>query len=142
MHTRMREADPAGGRLSGFVWHLSKIELSFKANNEGQGALCPITTRAQRSFAMGEIFDLLSRHFTLESANTNMQTLTCAVVIWMTVVICTVTSIWSRPFSFSAKVCWAIIVLFIPLLGVLCYLPFAASGELFPVTGFWRPTKR
>lgn len=90
---------------------------------------------------MGEIFDMLSRHFTLESANTNMQTLICALVIWATVVICTISSIVSRPFSATAKIAWSIIVTCIPLLGVLCYLPFAASGELFPVTGFWRPSK-
>ena len=92
---------------------------------------------------MGEIINILSRQFTLQSANAHSaQVWFCVAAIWIIVVICTLTSIYSRPFSRAMKAWWSAIVVLAPLLGVLAYLPFSVSGELFPYLGFWRPTKR
>jgi uncharacterized membrane protein YhaH (DUF805 family) len=86
--------------------------------------------------------DLLRRLgdiFTLNSPSLGYRGIwICVAILWIVVVVCTLSSIASRPFRRSTKRLWAALVIAVPLLGVLAYLPFSVSEELFPYIGFWR----
>jgi len=85
------------------------------------------------------MLDKIISMFTLSSPNAlSPQVWACAAIIWVTVVVCALFSIASRPFSRPRKLFWAAIVVFLPLVGLLAYLPFSVNEELFPYIGFWR----
>lgn len=92
---------------------------------------------------MRQILERLGHIFTLQS-----PTLLYAGVwwmvgfIWLLVVICALTSIAGRRFSRRAKVMWAALVVGVPLLGLLAYLPFSLNQELFPLLGVWRKPRQ
>ena len=66
----------------------------------------------------------------------------CVAVIWFLVIGCTLTSVFSRPFSRRKKVLWALVVVGVPLVGVLAYLPVSLNEELFPLLGIWRKPRQ
>ena len=72
--------------------------------------------------------DIFSR-FSLHAAKFNGQVWLCLAVIWLVVVGCAITSIHAQPFSARQRKFWISSVVFIPLLGVLAYLPFSFRRE-------------
>ena len=72
--------------------------------------------------------DIFSR-FSLHAAKFNGQVWLCLAVIWAVVLACAVTSIYAQPFSARQQRFWISMVVFIPLLGVLAYLPFSFRRE-------------
>jgi hypothetical protein len=88
---------------------------------------------------MQQILAILGRLFTLESPCLLFPGVwVCAAIIWLTVVICALTSVWSRPFGRWQKALWSLLVVGIPIVGLVAYLPFSLGQELFPLLGFWR----
>lgn len=67
--------------------------------------------------------DLLSR-FSFDTLKLNGQTWACAIVLWMVVLGCTLSSINSQPFNRQQRIFWIVVVLCFPLVGLFCYLPF------------------
>lgn len=72
--------------------------------------------------------DIFSR-FSLHAAKFSGQVWICLAVIWLIVLGCTITSIYAQPFSARQRKFWVFAVVFIPLLGVLAYLPFSFRRE-------------
>jgi len=88
---------------------------------------------------MSTLFEKLSNYFTLSSPVVSyVGVWIAAAIIWLVVVACTLSSISTRAFRTPVKVFWAVIVVAVPLVGVLAYLPFSLSEGTFPYIGFWR----
>ena len=72
--------------------------------------------------------DIFSR-FSLHAAKFNGQVWLCLAVIWLIVLGSAITSIYAQPFSARQQKFWILAVVFLPLLGVLAYLPFSFRRE-------------
>ena len=53
-------------------------------------------------------------------------------VIWCSVVLCTISSIFAQPFDRRQRIFWIALVVLVPVLGILAYLPFALRKEEMP----------
>ena len=72
--------------------------------------------------------DLLNR-LSFDAVKFNNQVLACLVVIWVVVLGCAVHSIVSQPFNRQQRWFWILLVIFLPGIGLLSYLPFAMTKE-------------
>ena len=75
--------------------------------------------------------ELLNR-FSLEAAKFNGQVFICLLLIWAAMVYCAIGSINSQAFSERQRRAWLFVVIGIPLLGMLAYLPFSVRREDLP----------
>lgn len=75
--------------------------------------------------------EILNR-FSLEAAKFNGQVLLCLLVLWAVVIYCAVQSIQSQSFSERQRQAWLWVVICLPLLGLLAYLPFSVRREDLP----------
>lgn len=94
------------------------LELSSILEN---GHLPPQTL----PFQMSEIFN----RFSLQAAKFNGQVWLCIGVIWLIVLACTIASIREQPFSIRQQRFWIFAVIFVPIFGLLAYLPFSFRRE-------------
>ena len=76
--------------------------------------------------------------FSIHAAKFNGQVWLCLAVIWLVVLACAITSIYAQSFSARQQRFWISTVIFIPLLGVLAYLPFSFRREQFAQLFFLR----
>ena len=72
--------------------------------------------------------DIFTR-FSLHAAKFSGQVWLCLAVIWLVVLACAISSIYAQAFSPRQQRFWISTVIFIPLLGVLAYLPFSFRRE-------------
>ena len=77
---------------------------------------------------MTEIFT----RFSFQGARISSEIVVCAVLIWLFVLWCAATSIWSQPFSQRQRYFWLAVIVCLPLVGLLAYLPFSFSREDLP----------
>lgn len=75
--------------------------------------------------------DFLSR-FDFNSVKLNGELIACLVLIWMLVVACGISSIVSLPFDRKQRSFWICVVVGLPVIGMLAYLPFAFRSEDLP----------
>jgi hypothetical protein len=75
--------------------------------------------------------ELLNR-FSLEAAKFNRQVFFSLLLIWIALVACAIVSINSQGFSERQRRLWIGIVVGVPLLGLLAYLPFSVRREDLP----------
>ena len=75
--------------------------------------------------------ELLNR-FSLEAAKFNSQVFLALFFIWITLVYCAVISLKSQGFSDRQRRLWTWIIICVPLLGLLAYLPFSVRREDLP----------
>jgi hypothetical protein len=75
--------------------------------------------------------ELLNR-FSLSTAKWNLPIALCLLVLWCAMVACTISSICAQPFSPAQRRFWILVVIFLPLFGVLAYLPFSFRREDLP----------
>jgi hypothetical protein len=68
--------------------------------------------------------DTLNR-FSLDAVKFNDQMFICLVAIWLVVVGTTISSIYSQPFSKKQRLFWVLLVICLPVIGLLVYLPFS-----------------
>ena len=83
----------------------------------------------------------LFNKFTLTDARCDTSLLICAVLLWCVVVACAISSIFSQPFNKRQRVFWVALVIGVPLVGVLAYIPFSFRLEDMPHI-FLRKSKR
>ncbi len=83
---------------------------------------------------MSEIFNRFSFH----AAKFNGQVWVCLALIWLLVLGCTITSIQAQPFSARQRKFWMAVVIFVPLLGILAYLPSSFRREQLAQLFFFR----
>ena len=74
---------------------------------------------------------LLNR-FSFQSANWNSLVILALVIIWVSVIACVISSILGQPFDRKQRIFWIAIVILIPPVGILAYLPFAFRKEDLP----------
>lgn len=75
--------------------------------------------------------ELFSR-FTFQESKLTTQIWFFAIVLWLVVVSCAIASIFAQPFSRRQRTVWVILVVCIPILGLLAYLPFSIRRDELP----------
>jgi hypothetical protein len=83
---------------------------------------------------MRELFN----RFSWDAIKFNDQVLACLVVIWGAVLLCAISSIRHQPFGKTQRAFWMTLVVTVPLLGLLLYLPFSFRAANYPELFFWR----
>lgn len=63
--------------------------------------------------------------FSLEAVKFNDQMLLSLIAIWLVVIGTAISSIYSQPFSKKQRLFWVLVVICLPVIGVLIYLPFS-----------------
>lgn len=72
--------------------------------------------------------ELLNR-FSFDAIKFNSQVAVFLVIIWLLVLGCAMLSIKSQSFTQRQRWFWIIIVVGLPAVGLLCYLPFSLSKD-------------
>jgi hypothetical protein len=75
--------------------------------------------------------ELLSR-FTFQESKLTTQIWMVAVGIWIAILLCTISSILAQPFTKKQRAFWILLVTFVPILGLLAYLPFSIRRDELP----------
>ena len=75
--------------------------------------------------------ELLNR-FSLSSAKWNDQVAISVLILWLAIVACAISSILAQPFSTVQRRFWILVVIALPIVGVLAYLPFSFRREDLP----------
>ena len=75
--------------------------------------------------------EILNR-FSLEAAKFNWQVFACLLMIWVVLVFCASVSIKSQNFSERQRRAWMWLVVGVPFIGLLVYLPFSIRREDLP----------
>jgi len=75
--------------------------------------------------------EILNR-FSLEAAKFNSQVFLSLLLIWIAMVYCATISVNSQGFSERQRRLWIWIIVCVPLLGLLAYLPFSIRREDLP----------
>ncbi len=83
---------------------------------------------------MSEFFS----RFNFQESSLTFQVWAAAAVIWIAVLACCVTSIVSQPFSVRQRIVWIALVVCVPLLGLLAYLPFSIRRDELPTAFLMR----
>jgi hypothetical protein len=71
-------------------------------------------------------------HFSLQAAKWNGGIVAALVLIWAGVIACVISSILAQPFDRTQRTFWIALVVLLPFLGVLSYLPFSFRKEDLP----------
>ena len=75
--------------------------------------------------------ELLSR-FTFQESKLTTQIWMVAVGLWITILLCSVSSILAQPFTKKQRAFWILLLIFVPILGLLAYLPFSIRRDELP----------
>ena len=75
--------------------------------------------------------ELFSR-FTFQESKLTTQIWIFALVLWLVVLSCAIASICAQPFSRRQRFVWIALVVCIPILGLLAYLPFSIRRDELP----------
>ncbi len=86
------------------------------------------------------MIDLLYK-FSWDTIKFDYQVLACMIVVWIAVLVCTISSILSRPFPNWMRFFWIALIVFVPALGLLFYLPFSLKAEGGPEVVFSKRMK-
>lgn len=85
--------------------------------------------------------ELLNR-FSFQFSKLTVPVLAALGAIWMVILICTISSILTQPFSKTQRLFWIAIVVLVPFAGVLAYLPFSIKREDLPQIFLAKPKPR
>ena len=77
----------------------------------------------------------------LHAAKFSGQVWLCLAGVWLVVLACTVASIYAQAFSPRQQKFWLAVVIFVPVLGILAYLPFSFRREQLAHLFFMRQQK-
>jgi len=83
---------------------------------------------------------LLTR-FSLHAAQWNSYVPIAMIMIWIAVLACVISSVMAQPFQRQQRIFWMAMVILLPGVGVLAYLPFAFKKEDLPLM-FQRKSRR
>jgi hypothetical protein len=70
--------------------------------------------------------------FSLEAAKFNGQIFLSLLLVWIAIIYCAILSINSQGFSERQRRLWIGVIVCVPLLGLLAYLPFSIRREDLP----------
>ena len=71
-------------------------------------------------------------HFSVQATKWSGTVSFALMIIWCSVVLCTISSIFVQPFDRRQRIFWIALVILVPVLGILAYLPFALRKEEMP----------
>jgi len=74
----------------------------------------------------------LLHKFSLQSAQFTSEVTAATLIIWLMVLACVVTSILAQPFTDRQRRFWIALVVLVPIVGLLAYLPFSFRREDLP----------
>jgi hypothetical protein len=74
------------------------------------------------------MLDLLNR-FSFSAAKFDSATMAILVIVWLLVLTCAVSSIRSQSFNRRQLWFWILIIVCLPGVGLLCYLPFSLGKD-------------
>lgn len=80
---------------------------------------------------MSGIYKLLYR-FDFENAQWSARVGVGVLLIWLLIIACTISSIRSQGLSAGQQRLWIAIVVFLPIIGLLAYLPFSVKKDDMP----------
>ena len=81
--------------------------------------------------------DFIDR-FSLESIKFDAQTGIALALIWLVILGCAWASVCERFSSTRKRVLWLLMIIFLPVIGLLIYLPFALHLDKYPDLLIWR----
>jgi len=84
--------------------------------------------------------DFLSR-FSFNAVKFNWQVAVCMGLIWLALVACAVSSLFTRPWNKRQRVFWILWIICVPGIGLLSYLPFSLNTSR-PTAVFSRKQKK
>lgn len=83
---------------------------------------------------MSEFLD----RFSLEALKFDYAVLAGMIVIWLVVLACSLHSLRAQGLSRRRQVVWTLILLLLPVVGLLIYLPFSFRIENYPDLFIWK----
>lgn len=75
--------------------------------------------------------ELLSR-FTFQESKLTSQIWLVTLALWIAILLCAISSIRAQPFSGKQRAFWLFVVICVPILGLLAYLPFSIRRDELP----------
>ena len=63
----------------------------------------------------------------------NSAVIVAALMVWMVVVACAVSSVLKQPFTRQQRIAWLAIIIGVPLFGLMAYLPFSIQKGDHPL---------
>lgn len=81
-------------------------------------------------------------NFELSAEKLNWQVQTCAAILWIGILYCSIWSINQQPFNRRERMAWTFVVIGIPLFGLLAYLPKAWYNAATGALSFWKKPKK
>jgi uncharacterized membrane protein YhaH (DUF805 family) len=70
--------------------------------------------------------------FTFQESKLTTQIWLFAIALWLVVVTCAIASICAQPFGKRQRAVWIMLVVCVPILGLLAYLPFSIRRDELP----------
>ena len=80
--------------------------------------------------------------FDFENAHWDPRVAACLIAIWVVIMLCAISSIRSQAFGDGREQFWTAIVIFVPIIGVLAYLPFSIKRDDLPHYFRFKPRER
>ena len=80
---------------------------------------------------MNTLYKLLYR-FDFQAAHWDMRVAAFLFLVWLVILACAISSIRSQGFSPAQERLWIGLVVFLPLVGLLAYLPFSVRHDEMP----------
>jgi len=83
----------------------------------------------------------LANKFSFDAIKFNGVIAACLVLIWLVVLVAAVSSVLSQSFSRRQRGFWLALVIFLPVIGMLLYLPFSVKRDDYPLLFSWKNKK-
>ncbi len=90
---------------------------------------------------MSGLYKLLYR-FDFETAHWDARVAILLALIWVLILVCAISSIRSQQLSPAQQRLWIGVVTFVPVIGLLAYLPFSVKHDDMPHYFRFRPKDR
>jgi len=71
--------------------------------------------------------------FSWDAVKWNSQTAACVLFIWFIVLASAISSVISQPFTKKQRTFWVLLILCLPVVGLLAYLPFSLTESRYPL---------
>ncbi len=84
--------------------------------------------------------EIISR-FSWDAIKFDDQVLAAMIIVWGAVLLCAVSSIRNQPFTKLQRTFWLSLVIGLPMIGLLFYLPFSFRATNYPELFFWKRSK-
>ena len=85
--------------------------------------------------------ELLSR-FIFQESKLTTQVWLVALGVWILVLACTLTSVFAQPFTRRQRILWVALLIGLPIIGLLAYLPFSIRRDELPTAFLIRGTAK